>query len=119
MIKDKQFSGIAYSKMSRLNLYSQNERPDLLDIMGTMSKPARDFFLSIKFNMNWKTNKSTIPGPKSRSESTMRARAMKELVKHKLVRKVRGNSFMVSPFFLVPNKQENEDIAIEEWGILK
>ncbi len=115
----KEFSGIPYSKIGRLNIMSSQNQPDLLDLLGSISKTARDFFLVIKSNMNWKTNEATVHGPKTRSESTMRARAVKELKVAKLARRINGNSFMISPYYLVPNGTEREEDAISKWRILK
>ncbi len=114
-IEKESFGGIPYSKMSRLNTKYSKEEKDLLDILGSISKPSRDFFLLVKRNMNWKTNKATLSPPASRSESTMRARAVRELRSNNLLRRVTGNTFIISPFHLVPSTKEHEILSAESW----
>jgi len=118
-INGDEFTGIPYSKMSRLNTLYSDEDQDLLDIVCGISKPARSLFSEIKKNMNWKTNEATLNSPATRSESTIRSRALKELREVGLVRKIRKNSFMISPYHLVPNSSELGQIMVDRWKILK
>ncbi len=112
----KNWEGSSFSKISRLNHMHNYEEMDLLDRIGAIGKPARDLFLKIKYHMNWKTNESTIPKVKSRSESTTRSRALKDLKEYALVKKTGDNSYFVNPYMIIPSGKEREDCITERWN---
>ena len=113
------FNDVPYSKVSRLNTKYSKESMDLFDIVCDISKPARDLFINIKLNMNWMTNESLISKTETRSESNVRSKAVKELRERGVVRKVRGNLFMISPFHLVPDPGDKQTAAMDKWRNLE
>lgn len=107
---------------------SRDPEPDLLDLLGSLSKGARDLFLEIKLNMDYRTYTATLPNKNlPRSEINRRSRAIDELrragnglacrVPTKGVTSVAGveqgfrpGTFMLSPYYIYPNHLYEEDI---------
>ena len=105
-----------------------NRGPDLLDLLGGLSKKARDLFLEIKSNMDFVTYTATLPNDKlTQSQKNKRTAAIKELEStgsglaarvpqsgvinlgaHEL--RCKPSTFMLSPEYLWPNQQYEERI---------
>ncbi|ROQ37939.1 hypothetical protein EDB94_4135 [Marinobacter sp. 3-2] len=107
---------------------SRDPEPDLLDLLGSLSKGARDLFLEIKRNMDYRTYTATLPNKNlPRSEINRRSRAIDELrragnglacrVPTKGVTSVAGvdqgfrpGTFMLSPYYIYPNHLYEKEI---------
>jgi hypothetical protein len=118
-----------YTSISLLRVKnSRDPEPDLLDLMGSLSKGARDLFLEIKLNMDYRTYTATLPNKNlPRSEINRRSRAIDELrragkglacrVPTKGVSSIAGveqgfrpGTFMLSPYYIYPNHLYEEEI---------
>ncbi|WP_349343557.1 hypothetical protein [Marinobacter sp. MMG032] len=118
-----------YTSISLIRIRnSRDPDPDLLDLLGGLSKGARDLFLEIKLNMDYRTYTATLPNKNlPRSEINRRSRAIDELrragnglacrVPTKGVTSVAGveqgfrpGTFMLSPYYIYPNHLYEKEI---------
>jgi len=100
-------------------LNNQNDSPDILDVMGLLSKGARDLFLKIKNQMNYRTNVATLRSENlTKGQLNKRSAYYKELITFDLVCRLPAtgiididdetqlmyskHTYIVSPFFILP-----------------
>lgn len=99
-------------------LLNPSDKPDLLDIMGAVSKGARDFFILIKNNLSYKTNTAYLPPAElSKGQLNKRSQYYNELLRYGLVKRIPANqvkneegvglqypvgTYMVSPEYILP-----------------
>lgn len=107
---------------------SYRREPDLLDLMGELSKGARDLFLDIKRNMNFRTHLAVLPTKElTRSQINKRSVFIKELEKagkglacrvptrgitnlDGVEQRYRRSTFMLSPEYIFPGRHFEEQI---------
>lgn len=118
-----------YTSISLLRVKnSRDTEPDLLDLLGTLTKGARDLFLQIKCNLDYRTYMATLPNKNlPRSEVNKRSRAIDELRRagtglacrvptrgltnlSNVEQRVRPGTFMLSPTYIYPNHLYQEEI---------
>lgn len=89
-IKRKQTQAKRFSMTRRFKMkYSKDNIPDLLDLLGLLSKGAMDLFLVIKCGADYKSNITVLDTSKeSASDRTRRNKLLRELRSHDLVRRV-------------------------------
>lgn len=108
---------------------SRNPEPDLLDLLGELSKAARDLFLDIKRNMDYRTHTASLPNHGlSRSQINNRSHAIKELERAGkglacrvptkgitnqagVEQRYRPSIFMLSPKYIYPGRNYSEEIV--------
>jgi predicted transcriptional regulator len=106
--------------------HSKDNVPDLLDVMGLLSKGALDLFLTIKCDLNYKTNMTVLDISKETpSERTRRNKLLRELSKHHLIKRVPlsvdnpsynskwyfpKNTYIVNPDYIRPSDKYIEMI---------
>jgi hypothetical protein len=106
-----------------------NRKPDLLDLLGDLSKGARDLFLEIKRNMNFVTYLATLPNQGlSQSKLNNRTKAIQELERTGnglafrvptsglknvagLELRLKPSTFILSPEYLFPNPDHEEEMT--------
>jgi hypothetical protein len=118
---------------------SRSKEPDLLDLLGEMSKAARDLFLTIKCNMDYRTHTAVLPNKgRTPSQINKRSSAIKELehagkglacrvptkgIKNisEVEQRYRPSTFMLSPGYIYPGRNFEKEIqhtwfqCTEEW----
>lgn len=115
------------------NGMTPNRAPDLLDLLGDLSKGARDLFLEIKRNMSFITYTATLPNKGlTQSQKNKRTQAIQELERtsSSLARRVpqsgltniggtelrhKPSTFMLSPRYLFPNPAHQDEI-MQVWN---
>lgn len=116
-----------FTSMRLINsLTNQQDSPDLLDLLGSMSKGARDLFLLIKNQMDYRTHIAFLESSElSRGQQNKRSAAYRELAELGLVRKLPATglknstgiemhfpigNYMVSPEYIYPNDRFLDEI---------
>ena len=108
---------------------SFNNEMDLIDIINTLSKPARNFFTKIKQSCSYKTNIGEID--LSTHDKATRSKIVKELKSFNLIKKVisskvkfnglsiktTNNMYMINPTYIIPSDKYYEDIK-NNWDSL-
>lgn len=107
---------------------SRHQTPDLLDLMGQLSKGARDLFLAIKCGMDYRNHLAWLPNSDLKpSQRNLRSRAIKELETiaaglacrvptsgitnlNGIEQRFRPSTYMISPHFLFPAPKYEEEI---------
>lgn len=107
---------------------SRDATPDLLDLLGELSKGARDLFLEIKRNMDYRTHIAVLPNKHlSRSQINKRSGAIRELEEagtgmayrvptsgientNDIEQRFRPSTFMLSPNYIYPGKKYKYEI---------
>jgi len=125
IIKDKRpFTGMPPIRTG----LTPNRKPDLLDLLGDLSKGARDLFLHIKTNMNFTTYLAVLPNHElTQSQINKRSQAIQELecmgdglalrvptsgMKNcgGLELRFKPSTFILSPEYLYPNHKYRDEI---------
>jgi hypothetical protein len=108
-----------FTRMKQINsLNHQTDTPDLLDLLGSMSKGARDLFLIIKNSYNWRTGTSLVDTEGlTRGQKVNRVKHLNELYGLTLLAKVpagethypsgsshtfKANTFIINPDYILP-----------------
>jgi hypothetical protein len=108
-----------FTRMKQINsLNHRSGEPDLLDLMGSMSKGARDLFLQMKNAYNWRTGISQVDTEGlSRGQKVNRVKHLNELYGLGIASKVpagetnypsgashtfKANTFIINPAYLLP-----------------
>lgn len=110
------------------------DEPDLLDMLGAMTKGQRDMFLLIKVNMDYRTNRAVLGNADlTPSQVNQRSAAYNGLHKLGLIKRVRQGdltnlagekisvskgTYMVNPTYIRPRDKYAEELFYQ-WHQLK
>ena len=113
-----------------------NREPDLLDLLGNLSKGARDLFLNVKRKMDFVTYTATLSNKNlTQSQKNKRSQAIQELEStgYGLAQRVpqsgltnvagielrfKPSTFILSPEYIFPNPKHSEEI-VNNWNQCK
>lgn len=121
-----------FSKIGRLNtLREATDQPDLLDLLASMSKGARDLLVHLKNHMNTSNNVARITSEGlSKGQINKRSCYARELSDLGIIRKLPSTgikdlednelrfsavSFILSPAFFVPSSKEQGERIDHIW----
>jgi hypothetical protein len=117
-----------FSMTKQFNLKEVKDKrdPDLLDLLGSMSKGERDLFLLIKDHTSYKTNRATIDTKNlTVSQTNKRSKHLSGLIKLDLVKKVnqgkltnsndeiihvKVGTYMINPEYIKPSDKFADEI---------
>ena len=106
-----------HSKIARLN----GSMPDIIDLMVSMTSAERSTLQLLKTNYDYQTNKVLLDRKVLTSTQKQHLNtAYKGLVKKGLVKRIKQNHYLLSPYYFLPSsKAETLELFYKEWGELK